>query len=340
VTADAPAALLQSGAGADLRLEPVRVPDAAAAELAVQEGDADAALLTGLDGRYELVAENEIDPALQASIDARVSAATALQGLSERGISPPEATRLLSAPGAAPRLLEPADSDTLTGVLGYASTVTFFVVALTLGIGIAQRVTEEKSNRVVEILAAAVPIRQLLIGKVAGAGLLALGQVALVIVAAGVGLAASGQLDGSLSGGLLSAAAGSYLIFFLLGFLMLSCLWAAVGAMTPRTEDLQSTSLPMQALLFLPFIAAFTVTSAGTAMTWLSYIPVTSPLLMPRRVLLGDAAVWEPFVSGALIVATAILLVLVATRLYENSLLRTRGKTSWREAWSAGARGQ
>jgi ABC-2 type transport system permease protein len=201
-------------------------------------------------------------------------------------------------------------------------------------------VTEEKSNRVVEILAAAVPIRQLLVGKVVGAGLLALVQVFLVIVAAGVGLAATGQLDGSLSGGLLSAAAGSYLVFFLLGFLMLSCLWAAVGAMTPRTEDLQSTSLPMQALLFLPFIAAFAVTTTGTAMTWLSYIPLTSPLLMPRRVLLGDVAVWEPFVSGALIVATAVVLVLVATRLYENSLLRTRGKTSWREAWSLGARAQ
>ncbi len=335
VTSDASEALL-GGSDATPRLDPVRVPDAAAAEAAVREGDADAALLPRPDGRTELVGDTRVPPALQAAVDARVSSAAAVQGLAQRGIGPAEATRLLSAPGATPRLLDPGDSDELTAALGYASTVTFFIVALSLGIGIAQRVTEEKSNRVVEILAAAVPIRQLLVGKVAGAGLLALGQVFLVLVAIGVGLGTTGQLDGSLSAGLLSAAAGSYLVFFLLGFLMLSCLWAAVGAMTPRTEDLQSTSLPMQGLLFLPFVAAFAVTSAGTAMTWLSYIPLTSPLLMPRRVLLGDAAVWEPFVSGALIVATAIVLVLVATRLYENSLLRTRGKTSWRQAWANG----
>ena len=87
-------------------------------------------------------------------------------------------------------------------------------------------------------------------------------------------------------------------MFFLLGFLMLACLWAAAGALANRQEDLQATTVPLQVLVFVPFFTAAYVYTPGTLLTTLSYIPFTAPIAMPRRLALGDAAWWEGVLRG------------------------------------------
>lgn len=86
-----------------------------------------------------------------------------------------------------------------------------------------------------------------------------------------------------------------------------------------------------------PFFLGVYVTSPGTLLTVLSYVPFTAPLSMPRRLLIGDAAWWEALVSAGIIAATTAALVVLASRLYRGSLLRTGSKTSLRAAWAAGA---
>jgi ABC-2 type transport system permease protein len=68
----------------------------------------------------------------------------------------------------------------------------------------------------------------------------------------------------------------------------------------------------------------------------LSYVPFSAPFVMPRRLITGDAAWWEGLLSAGLVALTAALLVGIAARLYQGSLLRTRTRTSWRSAWAAG----
>jgi ABC-2 type transport system permease protein len=134
---------------------------------------------------------------------------------------------------------------------------------------------------------------------------------------------------------LLANSAGWFVAFFLTGFTMLSCLWAAAGALASRLEDLASTTLPMQLIVTLPFFAAITVTDEGPARTALSYIPLSAPITMPQRLVAGDAQWWEGLISLVVIAVTATIFILLADRLYRGSLLRTGGKTTLKQAWAA-----
>jgi ABC-2 type transport system permease protein len=163
----------------------------------------------------------------------------------------------------------------------------------------------------VEILVAAAPVRVLLAGKVLGNTALALGQIALFVAVGLAGASVAGQ-SGLVS--LLLRSSPWFLIFFLLGFLLLACLWAAAGALANRQEDLQATTMPLQVLVFVPFFAAAYVYTPGTLLTTLSYIPFTTSIAMPRRLGLGDAAWWEGALAALVVAAAAVLLVAVATR--------------------------
>jgi ABC-2 type transport system permease protein len=228
-------------------------------------------------------------------------------------------------------LLDPPSADAeVATALGLAFAALFFFTSFSFGLLIAQSVVEEKQSRVVELLVAAIPVRALLFGKVAGTTLLALGQVTLLLA---VGLAGASMGGQSAAVTLLLHSGGWFLAFFVLGFSMLSCVWAAAGAMTARQEDLQATTAPIQILMMVPFFASVYITDPGRWLTVLSYIPFTAPLTMPRRLMLGDAAWWEPILAGLGMAATGFVLVAIATRLYEGALLRTANRSSLRAAW-------
>jgi ABC-2 type transport system permease protein len=252
--------------------------------------------------------------------------------LTAGGTSVAEAHRLISAPPPVQRLLDPPSANVeMSLALGFAFAGLFFITSFVFGLMIAQSVVEEKERRVVELLVAAIPVRLLLLGKVTGSTVLALGQVALLLA---VGLAGASVAGQGTVVTLLLHSGGWFLVFFALGFSMLSCAWAATGAMTSRQEELQATTLPIQLLVSIPFFVSVYVTDPGRWLTALSYIPFSAPLSMPRRLMLGDAAWWEPILAALGMAVTGAVLVVIATRLYEGALLRTARRTSLRTAWS------
>ncbi|NIZ91788.1 ABC transporter permease [Kineosporiaceae bacterium B12] len=338
VTADTAALVGDAQPGEqDVQVGLRTVADAGAAEALVRAGDVDAAVLPGAGGAVEVVGESSVPSGLGDLLTARVGAAQVLAGFAAAGVDGATAARILATPPAVQRLLDPDAVDpTTTALLGLAFSVLFFQIVLIFGYAIAQSVVQEKQTRVIELLVTTVPVRQLLIGKILGNGLLALAQLALLVLAGLAGLfVAQRDLLASLPS--VPVAALWFVVFFVLGFAMLSCLWAAAGAMASRLEDLQSTATPVQMLVMLPFFASFFANDPGTVQTVLSYLPLSSPMVMPRRVLAGDVALWEPLLSLLLIAATAAVLVAVARRLYENSLLQTGRSLSLRSAWRRAA---
>jgi len=309
------------------------LPDAAAAEAGVRAGTLDAALVSTGTG-FEVIGDTGLADELPPLLDAAARDAVLTDTLRGAGLDAGGADRALasvatSAP--AQRLLHPPASDrTLTLALGSAFAVVFLLAGVLFGMSIAQSVVEEKSSRIVEILVAAIPVRALLAGKVAANTMLALGQTVLLaaVGAIGAGLAGQGRAVG-----LILHSGGWFLLFFVLGFTMLATLWAASGAVASRIEDLQATTVPLQALLYLPFFAGISVHDPGTPLRVLSYVPFTAPLSMPQRLMLGDASWWEALLSAGIVVVTAAALVGVATRLYERNVLRTAGRVSWVQAW-------
>ncbi|WP_432493352.1 ABC transporter permease [Kineococcus auxinigenes] len=335
--ATAPLLAERPGEGGDVAVTVRAVADAAAAEAAVRAGDVDAAVLPSAGGAVQVVGERNVPTGLAEVLSARVRAAQSLALLQGTGVDAATAEQALSAPPPAQRLLDPDAVDPFTTyLLGLAFSVLFLQIVVIFGYSIAQSVVQEKQTRVVELLVTTVPVNQLLVGKIVGNGLLALGQIVLLVAAGLGGLAiAEPELLASLPS--VPTAAVWFVVFFVVGFAMLSCLWAAAGAMASRLEDLQSTATPVQMLVMLPFFATFAANDPGTLQTVLSYVPLSSPMVMPKRVLQGDVGWSEPLVALLVIAATAALFVVVARRLYENSLLQTGRSLSLRSAWRRAA---
>jgi ABC-2 type transport system permease protein len=70
----------------------------------------------------------------------------------------------------------------------------------------------------------------------------------------------------------------------------------------------------------------------AAAMTALSYIPFSAPIAMPVRLFTGDAAGWEPVLSLAVLAVSTVVFLAIGARVYEGSLLRTNGRTSFATA--------
>lgn len=333
VEAPVPEVTVLPGARLDVR----ELGDVAQAEAGVRDGSLDAALVpsAGAEGGLELIGDREVPQELTVLVNEATTRQAVLRQLTAAGLDRPTAERDLAAAVRVPaeRLLDQRASDAeLAYFLGLAFSTAFFIASFLFGMAIAQSVVEEKQSRVVELLVAAIPVRALLAGKVAANTVLALGQVVLLFAVGAAGAAAVDQA-GIMT--LILRSGGPFLVFFVLGFIMLATLWAACGAVANRQEDLQATTVPMQIVLYLPFFATIYLTEPGTQMRVLSYIPFSSPLAMPRRLMMGDAAWWEAVLSGLLVLGTAAFLITVSARLYERNVLRTAGRIPWREAFKA-----
>lgn len=132
----------------------------------------------------------------------------------------------------------------------------------------------------------------------------------------------------------MTASLGWFVIFFAVGFVAVAALYAMAGALASRLEDLQGTTAPMSVVLMAVYLTTFG--ADGTLERVLSFVPVTSIVSMPVRVLAGDASWWEPVVSLVLLAVFAVGVVLVSERAYRRALLQTGGRVGWRQALRAG----
>ena len=122
---------------------------------------------------------------------------------------------------------------------------------------------------------------------------------------------------------------------FLLGFGFYATAFAAVGAMVSRQEDAQSAQLPVLFPLMLGyFIASFNIGSPDSPLVVLgSFLPFTSPVLLPFRTAMTDVPLWEILVSLGILGASSVVMLRVAARIYRYSLLRSGVRVTWREWW-------
>ena len=336
VTSDADEAVLTTaeevmrGSGApDAAVSAERVDDADEAEQLVRDGDVDAALLPA-EGGFTIVGDDEVDAQLAAGLSSAVANRALQANAEEQDV---DLGALSQGTEVEQRLLDPNadEADARSGV-AFAFALVFLLTAMGFGMTIAQSVAQEKESRVVEILAAAVPVRALLWGKVLGNTVLAMGQILLITLVGVLGLVVTGRTE-FLSG--ISGAVVAYVVFFLLGFVALAALWSVAGALASRQEDLQSTTLPGQMLLFLPyFIGAF---GSDEVRTVVSMLPIVSTMIMPGRMAEGDVPWWQIGVAVVVTVAAMVLFVRLGARMYERTLLRTGGKIGWREAFRVSA---
>lgn len=305
----------------------VKVEDDAAGKEAVQDESADAWLHPSDDG-WELTGKTDVDGSLTSVAETAISQSVLAGNAQQAGT---DLSALQRGSTVATAILDgDAQERGLATAIGFVMAVLFYMAAIIFGMYLAMSVTEEKQSRIVEIIATSIPLRHLLFGKLAGAVILAVGQMLLYAVIAVIGASFTpwGDLLPSLTAGL-----AWFVIFFLFGFTMIAALYAVAGALASRQEDIQSTSLPVTILTMVMFFGA--IFASGTLVEILAWIPPFSAILQPMRMVSGDGQWWQALISLGLLAAATFGVILIAERIYRRALMKTSGKLSYKEAWKA-----
>ena len=285
----------------------------------------------------------------------------------------------LEAAGAPPSLIDAAESTTnvrmvafteegeaedrawIYAGLGYAMGFIIYIAMFVYGAMVMRGVIEEKTNRIIEVVASSAKPFQLMMGKVLGIGAVGLTQFLLWVVLALAGLVAFGLVVGSLvdpaslaQPGALDAAQMQdlpfdptmfslsnipfslivyFLLFFLGGYLLYGSLFAAIGSAVEQESDAQSLQLPIlvpviMPALFLPFIADNPDAPMSVA---LSLVPFFSPILMIVRAAATDVPFWQMALSLVLLAAAFIGTIWLASRIYRVGILMYGKKATFRD---------
>ena len=305
----------------------LEVDDADAAETALRESEADAWLHPADDG-WQLTSESSEQESLTEVTRTVVRQAVLAENATNAGTT----VEALEAGSAVSTdfLRGDAEKAAVAQAVGFVFVFLFYFAALIFGMQLASSVIEEKQSRIVEIIAAAIPLRHLLAGKVLGNTALAMIQLLIYLAVGLVGLSFTPYKSFVPA---LSGPTAWFIGFFFAGFVALACLWAVAGSLASRTEDLQATSTPLTMLMLVMFFGG--VSLDGRAQVIASFVPPVSAVVMPKRILAGGVEWWEPLLALGLLAAFAAITVWVGERLYRRALLQTGGRVSLRQAWAA-----
>jgi ABC-2 type transport system permease protein len=255
-------------------------------------------------------------------------------------LSESEITTIQEPAPVSVRTLEETDiQEGATLGAAFVGALLLYVSIIMFGQFVAMGTVEEKQNRVVEVVLARVQPWQVLVGKVAGIGLLGLVQLTILLGAAFITAQLADLADIDVVGIGMPIIAGVF-FWFILGYSFYAFLYAAVGSTVSRQEDLQSAIMLPIALILPGYLLAIAAADNpdGLLVRIGSMTPMWAPFVMPIRIASGSALSWEIGIAVTGCVLGAIALVRIGSRVYTGALLRTGTKVKIRDAWRA-ARG-
>lgn len=340
---DAALQLLAADSNTTWELAEVGSEDEARTQL--ENGDIDAAVLINPEGEelaFTILTESG-DP--QSSTEQTlISAASSLSvshSIEQSGLTQSEVSEVFAAPALQITQADPEAEaedegigDIVNYVIAYASTIVIFIFVVMYGQWVAQGVVEEKASRIMEIMVNAATPRDLLAGKVIGIMITALMQFIPIVLTAGI-IGSMQKQIGSLFGvpedqlfdinlGAIAWSSMSwFLLYFILGFLLFGALYAGIGSLVSRQEEVGTAIAPMMTVMMVGYFAALiSLSDPDGPIARIAYLfPGTSVFVAMLRLVMGNPEPWEIAVSiGGLIIAI-VLALLLAARLYRVGVL-------------------
>jgi ABC-2 type transport system permease protein len=211
------------------------------------------------------------------------------------------------------------ETNWLTFFMPYGITFLFYIVILTSSSLMLNSVTNEKTNRVIEILLTSITPQQMLTGKIIALGLVGLLQTVVWLGA--------GMLLLKISGNTFPLAAAIQLpgitllwgiIFFLLGYAVYASLMAGIGALVPNLREGSQLTTVVIIPMIVPLILISTLlnTPDSPLAVFLSLFPFTSPVTMMMRIAATSVPTWQVGLAILLLTGTAWLLVRASSGLF------------------------
>ncbi|MBA2874794.1 ABC transporter permease [Thermaerobacillus caldiproteolyticus] len=219
--------------------------------------------------------------------------------------------------------------------LVYILLFAMYMFVLMYGGMIASEVATEKSSRVMEILISSAPPVQQMFGKIIGVALVSLTQFIVLFAIGFSSLKSSGkELLQFLGFEHIPISTFVYaVIFFLLGYFLYATLFAVLGSLVSRVEEVQPMITPVTLLVVAAFfIAMFGLNAPESSfITATSFIPFFAPMIMFLRVGMLPVPFWEIAVSLALLIVTIGLFAFFGSKIYRGGVLMYGKSTSLKD---------
>lgn len=245
-------------------------------------------------------------------------------------------------------------------VFGYISGLLIYVYLLFFGSMVMRGVAEEKTNRIIEVIISSVKPFQLMVGKIVGIGLVGLTQFVLwLVLGMGVNfliatlfkeniaemqqIQTTSNVDPSSREILLGLfngfgevnlvrIIGSFIFYFIFGYLFYGAQFAALGSAVTDEGDTQSLSFPVTIPIIVSiFLMASTLAQPNSTLAiWSSMIPFSSPIVMMARIPFG-VPIGQQIASMLILVASSFFMIWLAGRIYRIGILIQGKKINLRE---------
>ena len=226
-----------------------------------------------------------------------------------------------------------------------AAQMVLFLLTMLLGGMVLSNLAEEKGNKIIEILAAALPMDAVFMGKlfamlgvsfvgiavwgVVGWGFWAIAEDAIVTVTQ----TNFRELPGPAVGWPLFLALG--ILYFTMAYLLLGSLFLTIGAMASSVREVQTMSMPVTMLqLMVFFLSAANIGQTGTALELTSVaFPLSSPFAMLARAALEET-LWTHALALLWQGVAVVLLVKGGSLLFRKRVMKSGGagrakKSGW-----------
>jgi ABC-2 type transport system permease protein len=209
-------------------------------------------------------------------------------------------------------------------VVPYVFSILFVITIFTASGFLLQGVSEEKEGRIIEVLLSSINPTQLLAGKILGLGALGLIQVT-VWIGAGAALLAAAVAVFAMVGviGITPGTVALGVVYFVLGYLLFATLMAVSGSMgTTQRESQQIAGIfsMMAAIPWMTMGIVFSNPDSPLAVV-LSYIPLTSPVMMLLRLGVSQVPAGQIAISLALLVVGIVVSLWAGAKVFRTSLL-------------------
>ncbi len=212
----------------------------------------------------------------------------------------------------------------------YIFIFALYMAVLLYGQFVSTGVATEKSSRAMELLITSAKTKNLMFGKILGAGCAGLIQLVVIFGSAFVlfNINKESWEDNQIINSIFNMPISIVLyiiLFFVLGFFIYAFLYGAVGSLVSKVEDLNTAATPITFLFIIAFMIVMFSLGSGDVDSPLiivaSYIPFTSPMAMFVRITMGNVAAIEVIGSVAILIASTVGIGFLSAKIYRLGIL-------------------
>lgn len=209
---------------------------------------------------------------------------------------------------------------------GYVMAFLLSMTTMIYGMNVARSIIQEKTSRIFEVMLAISRPSDLLAGKLIGVGAVGLTQIAIWLVAGAILLVsplAAAIMTGEFAVHFTWTEAILFPVYFVLGYLLYSSLFAGLAATCETEQELQMYMPLAAAPTWLSFALIMLIINDSNSIWSIlaSFFPPTAPVIMFLRMASEIPPAWQIAVSIGLLVVSIWGVLWVSTRLYRVGIL-------------------